>query len=81
MVSDELLFKVNIDVLLLDGADRRALGRQVLQTSLPMKAAVTFPSRSTSPCTLPRGAGCLRQGLWFRWLRARVWDPVRAFRD
>ena len=34
MVSDELLFKVNIDALLLDGADRRALGRQVLQRDL-----------------------------------------------
>ena len=64
-----------IDALLLDGADRRVLGRQVLLSSLPMKAAMTFASWSTSPCTLPRGAGCLRQGPCLRWLRARVLYP------
>ena len=70
-----------IDALLLDGADRRVLGRQVLLSSLPMKAAMTFASWSTSPCTLPRGAGCLGQGLCLRWPVSCVLDPFRARRE
>ena len=70
-----------IDALLAEGADGRALAAQPYFCALPMKVAVTLPSGSTSPCTLPRAAGCLGQGCSFRWLRARVWDPVHACRD
>ena len=80
-MPEELAFKVYIDVLLSDGADRRVLGRQILLSSLPMNAALTFASWSTSPCTLPRGAGCLCQGPCLRWLWARVWYPVRAYHE
>ena len=40
-MPEELAFKVYIEVLLFDGADRRVLGRQILQSSLPMNAALT----------------------------------------
>ena len=73
--SEELGFEVYIDALLAEGADGRALAAQPYFCALPMKVAVTLPSGSTSPCTLPRAAGCLRQGPCLRGLRARVWYP------
>ena len=72
---------MDIDVMLVDGAEGRVQGREVHLRASRMKAAVTFPSWSTSPCTLPRGDGCVRQGTRFRWLRARVWDPSSTCRE
>ena len=43
-VSEELVFKVDIDAMLVNGAERRVLGRGVFQSSLPMSAALTFAS-------------------------------------
>ena len=79
--SEELGFKVEIDALLADGADGRVLAAEPYVFALPMKAAETFPSWSTSPCTLPRAAGCLLLGRGLRWLRARVWDPASTCRE
>ena len=45
--SEEHVFKVFIDAMLVDGADHRVFGREVLQFVLPMDAAVTFASGST----------------------------------
>ena len=67
-----------IDALLAEGADRRALGADPYFSALTMKAALTLSSWSTSPCTLPRGAGCLGQGLCLRWPVSCVLDPFRA---
>ena len=64
-----------IDALLAEGADGRALAAQPYFCALPMKVAVTLPSGSTSPCTLPRAAGCLVQRRGLGWPRARVLDP------
>ena len=72
---------MDIDVMLVDGAEGRVQGREVHLRASRMKAAVTFPSWSTSPCTLPRGAGCLCQGPCLRWLWAHVWYPVRAYHE
>ena len=54
---EELGYKVDNDTLLFDAADRAVLGRQVFQLSVPIKAALTFASGSTSLCTLPRALG------------------------
>ena len=75
LVPQELAFKVYIDALLFNGADRRVLRAEPYFCALPMTAAVTFPSWSTSPSTLPRAAGCLMQRCGLRWLRACVMDP------
>ena len=72
---------MEIDALLADGADGRVLAAEPYVFALPMKAAETFPSWSTSPCTLPRAAGCLLLGRGLRWLRARVWDPASTCRE
>ena len=58
LASEEHVFKVFIDAMLVDGADHRVFGREVLQFVLPMDAAVTFASGSTSHWTLPRCDGC-----------------------
>ena len=79
--SEEFGFDVYIDTLLADGADGAAIGAEALQSSLPMKPAVTLSSWSTSPSTLPRQSGRPRQSLGLRWPRARVWDPYRARRE
>ena len=73
--SEEHVFKVFIDAMLVDGADHRVFGREVLQFVLPMDAAVTFASGSTSPWTLPRCDGCPWQRLCLRWLRTCVMYP------
>ena len=70
-----------IDALLAEGADGRALGADPYFFALALKAALTLSSWSTSPCTLPRGAGCLGQGVCLRWLRACVWYPSSTCRE
>ena len=75
MASEEHVFKVFIDDMLVDGAEHRVFGREVLQFVLTMKAAVTFAPGSTSPWTLPRATACLWQSPWLRWPGACVWDP------
>ena len=72
---------MHIDALLADGADGRALVADLYFFELALKAALTLSSWSTSPCTLPRGAGCLGQGLCLRWLRACVWYPSSTCRE
>ena len=79
--SEELGFEVHIDALLADGADGRALVADLYFFELALKAALTLSSWSTSPCTLPRGAGCLGQGLCLRWPVSCVLDPFRARRE
>ena len=64
-----------IDALLADGADGRALVADLYFFALALKAALTLSSWSTSPCTLPRGAGCLGQKLCLRWPVSCVLDP------
>ena len=61
LVSEELGFKLYTDTLLSDGAALCPFAREALLLALPMKGALTFASRSTSPWTLPRAAGCLQQ--------------------
>ena len=70
-----------IDALLADGADGSALVADLYFFALALKAALTLSSWSTSPCTLPRGAGCLGQGLCLRWPVSGVLDPFRARRE
>ena len=70
-----------IDALLADGADGSALVADLYFFALALKAALTLSSWSTSPCTLPRGAGCLGQGLCLRWPVSCVLDPFRARRE
>ena len=65
-----------IDALLADGADGRALVADLYFFALALKAALTLSSWSTSPCTLPRGAGCLGQGLCLRWPVSCVLDRL-----
>ena len=81
LTSEELGFKVDIDALLFDGADRRVLAAEPYFSAQAMKASVTLSSWSTSPSTLPRAAGCLGQGRGLGWLRACVWDPSSTNRE
>ena len=73
----ELGFEVDIDALLTDAADTAVLAAQTYVSALAMKAAVTLPSWSMSPSTMPRAAGCLmqRRKPWDGSVRACVWDP------
>ena len=68
-----------IDALLADGADGSALVADLYFFALALKAALTLSSWSTSPCTLPRGAGCLGQGLCLRWPVSCVPTPMSHF--
>ena len=67
LTSYELGFEVDIDALLTDAADMAVLAAQAYVSALAMKAAVTLPSWSMSPSTMPRAAGCLMQ-------RRKPWD-------
>ena len=68
---------MTIDALLTDAADMAVLAAQAYVSALAMKAAVTLPSWSMSPSTMPRAAGCLmqRRKPWDGSVRACVWDP------
>ena len=48
-MPEKVELMVYIDALLFDGADGRVIGRQILQSSLPMNAGLTFASGSTIP--------------------------------
>ena len=66
---EELGYKVDIDTLLFDAADRAVLGRQVFQLSVPIKAAFDFCLRVDEPRHIASSAGCPWQRLYLRWLR------------
>ena len=70
--TGELGFEVDIDALLNGVADRAVLAAQVCFYALAMKAAVTLPSWSTSPSTMPRAAGCLMHRHCLGWLRVNL---------